>query len=66
MSEAMVKRQAATVSEDIVPCARRMNVETQVVNPFERVPVQPNAAGDLSIDEAAPMLLLPLGLALRA
>lgn len=45
---------------------RRMNVETQVVNPFERVPVQPDAAEGLSIEEAAPMLLLPLGLALRA
>jgi len=45
--------------------SRRMNVETSQVNPFERVPVRPDAAGDLSIDEAAPMLLLPLGLALR-
>ena len=44
---------------------RRMNVPTQLANSFERTPVQPNAAGDLSIDEAAPMLLLPLGLALR-
>ena len=46
--------------------ARRMNVDTELVNPFERVPVQPGAAGEFSIDEAAPMLLLPLGLALRA
>ena len=46
--------------------ARRMNVETELVNPFERVPVRPGAAGDILIDEAAPMLLLPLGLALRA
>ncbi len=46
--------------------ARRMNVTTEVVNPFERVPVRTSAGGDLSIDEAAPMLLLPLGLALRA
>jgi type IV pilus assembly protein PilM len=45
---------------------RRMNVETELVNPFERVPVRPNAAGGISVDEAAPMLLLPLGLALRA
>ena len=45
--------------------ARRMNVETELVNPFERVPVRPDAGGDLSIDEAGPMLLLPLGLALR-
>jgi type IV pilus assembly protein PilM len=45
--------------------ARRMNVETHLVNPFERVPVRSGAAGGISIDEAAPMLLLPLGLALR-
>jgi type IV pilus assembly protein PilM len=45
--------------------ARRMNVETHLVNPFERVPVRPDASGEISIDEAAPMLLLPLGLALR-
>jgi type IV pilus assembly protein PilM len=45
--------------------ARRMNVETSLVNPFERVPVRAGAAGDITIDEAAPMLLLPLGLALR-
>jgi type IV pilus assembly protein PilM len=45
--------------------ARRMNVETHLVNPFERVPVRSGAAGGVSIDEAAPMLLLPLGLALR-
>jgi type IV pilus assembly protein PilM len=44
---------------------RRMGVPTELVNSFERTPVQPHAAGDLSIDEAAPMLLLPLGLALR-
>ena len=45
---------------------RRMNVPTELVNSFERVPVRPDAAVDVSIDEAAPMLLLPLGLALRA
>jgi type IV pilus assembly protein PilM len=46
--------------------AQRMNVETQVVNPFERVAVRPDAAKGFNLDEAAPMLLLPLGLALRA
>ena len=46
--------------------AQRMNVETEVVNPFERVPVRPDAAMGFTLDEAAPMLLLPLGLALRA
>ncbi|MDX1646258.1 MAG: type IV pilus assembly protein PilM [Longimicrobiales bacterium] len=46
--------------------AQRMNVETELVNPFERVPVRPGAAAGIGIDEAAPMLLLPLGLALRS
>ena len=45
---------------------RRMGVETSVVHPFERTPVHPDAALDLDLEEAAPMLLLPLGLALRA
>ena len=45
--------------------ATRMNVTTDVVNPFERVPVSPEATLEASLDDAAPMLLLPLGLALR-
>ncbi len=44
----------------------RMGVETHVVNPFERVPVRPEAPADVAVDEAGPMLFLPLGLALRA
>jgi type IV pilus assembly protein PilM len=43
----------------------RMNLQTEIVNPFEQVPVQPGAIGTVVLDEAAPMLLLPLGLALR-
>jgi len=43
----------------------RMGVETQVVNPFERVSVAADAPLNLVLDEAGPMLLLPLGLALR-
>jgi len=46
--------------------AARMGVETRVVHPFERVPVRADAALDLSLDDAGPMLLLPLGLALRS
>ncbi len=46
--------------------AERMNVETQVMNPFERVPVRPDAADEVPVDETAPMLVLPLGLALRS
>jgi len=44
---------------------RRMGIETTLVNPFERIPVNPEAAPNLNLDEAAPMLLLALGLALR-
>jgi len=43
----------------------RMNLNTVIVNPFEQVPVQPDATGSVTLEEAAPMLLLPLGLALR-
>ena len=45
--------------------SRRMNLEADVVNPFEQVPVQPAASETILLEEAAPMLLLPLGLALR-
>jgi type IV pilus assembly protein PilM len=45
--------------------SRRMNLETDLVNPFEQVPVQPEASETILLEEAAPMLLLPLGLALR-
>jgi type IV pilus assembly protein PilM len=44
---------------------KRMGIETRVANPFERVPVRPGAARSLDLEEAAPMLQLPLGLALR-
>ena len=46
--------------------SRRMNLEADVVNPFEQVPVQPAASETILLEEAAPMLLLPLGLALRS
>ena len=45
--------------------SRRMNLEADMVNPFEQVPVQPAASETILLEEAAPMLLLPLGLALR-
>ena len=45
---------------------RRMSVSTTLVNPFERIPVAPEAGGGLNLEEAAPMLLLSVGLALRS
>ena len=45
---------------------RVLSVETHVANPFERIPVRPDACVDVQLDAVAPMLLLPVGLALRA
>lgn len=46
--------------------AKRMGVETHLANPFQRVPVAAGAAvGGVDIEKAGPMLMLPLGLALR-
>ncbi len=46
--------------------AQRLRAETRVVNPFERVPIRPGADGASWSSKAPAMLLLPLGLALRA
>ena len=46
--------------------ARRIRVETRVVNPFERVPLRAGVRGSRVLVEAAAMLCLALGLALRA
>jgi type IV pilus assembly protein PilM len=50
----------------VAALGHRMNVETHLVNPFERIPVRPDAGPDVNLEEAAPMLLLSLGLALRS
>ena len=44
---------------------RRVNVETEPANPFERLSMRPDAATGIPINESAPLLLLPVGLALR-
>ncbi|MDE2875106.1 MAG: type IV pilus assembly protein PilM [Gemmatimonadota bacterium] len=46
--------------------AERVQVETRLVNPFERVPVREEAWGRRILTGAAPMMFLPVGLALRA
>jgi len=45
--------------------AGRMGVETEMVNPFQQVALAPGASQGVDLEEAAPMLLLPLGLGLR-
>lgn len=46
--------------------AERVRVETRIVNPFERVPLREEARGRKIAASAAPMMFLPVGLALRA
>ena len=46
--------------------AERVRIETRLVNPFERVPLRAGVRGRRLVARAAPMLFLPVGLALRA
>jgi type IV pilus assembly protein PilM len=55
----------ARIPEMVDALGRRMGLDTQLINPFEQVPVRPDAVEGFVLEEAAPMLLLPLGLALR-
>ena len=43
----------------------RLGVATQMANPLERVAVRPEVNLELALDELAPMLMLPVGLAMR-
>jgi type IV pilus assembly protein PilM len=45
--------------------ADRMGIPVVGANPFERIPVTPGAPMGVLLDEVSPVLLLPLGLALR-
>ncbi|MDE2805845.1 MAG: type IV pilus assembly protein PilM [Gemmatimonadota bacterium] len=45
--------------------ARRVKVETRLANPCERVLIRPGLAAHWALDQAAPMLGLAIGLALR-
>lgn len=45
--------------------ADRLGVQVTQAHPVERLDVAPGAFGDLSMDEVAPLLMLPVGLALR-
>jgi len=43
----------------------RLGVRTEVASPLKRVGVRPDVMQSTAIDEVAPMLMLPIGLALR-
>jgi type IV pilus assembly protein PilM len=46
--------------------ADRLRVQVSAAHPLERLDVAPDAFDGLSMDEVAPLLMLPVGLALRA
>jgi len=46
--------------------ADRLRVRTEIASPLERLRVRPGAGARLKLDEVAPMMMLPVGLALRA
>jgi type IV pilus assembly protein PilM len=43
----------------------RLGVTTHTANPLERVAVRADVNLDVAVDEVAPMLMLPVGLAMR-
>jgi type IV pilus assembly protein PilM len=43
----------------------RLGVTTHLANPLERVAVRPDVNHEVAVDEVAPMLMLPVGLAMR-
>jgi type IV pilus assembly protein PilM len=45
--------------------SNRMGVPAEIANPLQRVAVRPEVMQSVPMDEIAPMLMLPLGLALR-
>ncbi|HSL69490.1 MAG TPA: type IV pilus assembly protein PilM [Longimicrobiales bacterium] len=45
--------------------SNRLGVRTEIANPLQRVRVDPDVMQSVALDEFAPMLMLPVGLALR-
>src|SRR5690606_885183 len=45
--------------------ANRLQARVEVANPLQRLRVHPEASAQVPADELAPMLMLPIGLALR-
>ena len=55
----------AKVPGVVAALGERLGVATQLANPLERVAVRPEVNLEVAVDEVAPMLMLPVGLAMR-
>jgi type IV pilus assembly protein PilM len=49
----------------VAALGERLGVTTHLANPLERVAVRPDVNLEVAVDEVAPMLMLPVGLAMR-
>jgi type IV pilus assembly protein PilM len=65
ISRAYVSGGGACIPGVVQALGRRLGVRTEVANPLQRVAVRPDVMQTTAIDEIAPMLMLPLGLAMR-
>jgi type IV pilus assembly protein PilM len=55
----------ATIAGMADALARRMNTRVEVANPLQRVAVRPEVMASVPMEQLAPLLMLPVGLALR-
>ena len=46
--------------------AARLRARTEVASPLQRLKVRPGVSATFQVDQLGPMLMLPVGLALRA
>jgi type IV pilus assembly protein PilM len=65
ISRAWVSGGGVTVPGLVEALGQRLGVRTEVVDPLQRVGVRPELRESMPVDQLAPMLMLPLGLALR-
>jgi type IV pilus assembly protein PilM len=65
ITRAYVSGGGACIPGIVQALGRRLGVRTEVANPLQRVAVRPEVMQSTAIDEIAPMLMLPLGLAMR-
>jgi Tfp pilus assembly PilM family ATPase len=49
----------------VTALGNRLGIRAEVSNPLQRVAVRPEVMQSVPIDEIGPMLMLPVGLALR-
>jgi type IV pilus assembly protein PilM len=65
ISRAYVSGGAVSIPGLVDALGARLGVRTAIADPLQRVGIRPEIRDSMPVDEIAPMLMLPLGLALR-